>query len=327
MVVAFGQIFPRALLALPRLGCINLHASLLPRHRGAAPIQAAIAAGDERDRSHARCGWRQALDTGPILLQERDADRRRRDGGRARGAAGRARRRARAARPSRGSRAARWRRGRRTTRWPPTRRGSTSATRASTGRSPAAALDRKLRAFNAVAGPRRPRCAASRSSSCAPRPARRAVGRGRRARSSSGSARRTRGRRGGGTALGRRVAASWTARALGRRFLRRRAAGAGRTLRLDRGDRRDAEARGSGRGGVVTRPATARPGGASRRRAAPQDSVRADAARVLERTLAVARAGRRLPRAAMARVRRRATWVCCASWCSAPCAGCAASTT
>jgi methionyl-tRNA formyltransferase len=46
VVVAFGQIFPRRLLALPQLGCINVHASLLPRWRGAAPIQAAIAAGD-----------------------------------------------------------------------------------------------------------------------------------------------------------------------------------------------------------------------------------------------------------------------------------------
>ncbi|HEX4952965.1 MAG TPA: methionyl-tRNA formyltransferase [Thermoanaerobaculia bacterium] len=46
VVVAFGQIFPRRLLAIPRLGCVNVHASLLPRWRGAAPIQAAIAAGD-----------------------------------------------------------------------------------------------------------------------------------------------------------------------------------------------------------------------------------------------------------------------------------------
>ena len=44
VVVAFGQLFPPALLDLPRLGCVNLHASLLPRWRGAAPIQAAIAA-------------------------------------------------------------------------------------------------------------------------------------------------------------------------------------------------------------------------------------------------------------------------------------------
>src|SRR6185295_7290782 len=48
VVVAFGQIFPRALLDLPAHGCINLHASLLPRWRGASPIQAAVAAGDAR---------------------------------------------------------------------------------------------------------------------------------------------------------------------------------------------------------------------------------------------------------------------------------------
>jgi methionyl-tRNA formyltransferase len=47
VVVAYGQILPRELLRLPRLGCINIHASLLPRWRGAAPIQRAILAGDE----------------------------------------------------------------------------------------------------------------------------------------------------------------------------------------------------------------------------------------------------------------------------------------
>ena len=46
VVVAYGQILPRELLRLPRLGCINIHASLLPRWRGAAPIQRAILAGD-----------------------------------------------------------------------------------------------------------------------------------------------------------------------------------------------------------------------------------------------------------------------------------------
>ncbi len=46
VVVAYGQILPREVLQLPRLGCINLHASLLPRWRGAAPIQRAILAGD-----------------------------------------------------------------------------------------------------------------------------------------------------------------------------------------------------------------------------------------------------------------------------------------
>jgi methionyl-tRNA formyltransferase len=68
VVVAFGQIFPKALLALPRLGCINLHASLLPRHRGAAPIQAAIAAGDA-ETGVTTMRMEAGLDTGPILLQ------------------------------------------------------------------------------------------------------------------------------------------------------------------------------------------------------------------------------------------------------------------
>lgn len=68
VVVAFGQIFPRRLLALPRLGCVNLHASLLPRYRGAAPIQAAIAAGDAvTGVTTMRMQWE--LDAGPILLE------------------------------------------------------------------------------------------------------------------------------------------------------------------------------------------------------------------------------------------------------------------
>jgi methionyl-tRNA formyltransferase len=69
VVVAFGQIFPRDLLALPRLGCVNLHASLLPRWRGAAPIQAAIAAGDERTGVTTML-MEAGLDTGPMLLRE-----------------------------------------------------------------------------------------------------------------------------------------------------------------------------------------------------------------------------------------------------------------
>jgi methionyl-tRNA formyltransferase len=69
VVVAFGQIFPRALLDLPRHGCINLHASLLPRWRGASPIQAAMAAGDART-GVATMRMEEGLDTGPILLEE-----------------------------------------------------------------------------------------------------------------------------------------------------------------------------------------------------------------------------------------------------------------
>lgn len=69
VVVAFGQIFPRALLDLPRYGCVNLHASLLPRWRGASPIQAAVAAGDARTGVTTML-MEAGLDTGPILLEE-----------------------------------------------------------------------------------------------------------------------------------------------------------------------------------------------------------------------------------------------------------------
>lgn len=67
VVVAFGQLFPRALLELPRYGCINLHASLLPRWRGAAPIQAAIAAGDPVTGVTTMI-MEEGLDSGPMLL-------------------------------------------------------------------------------------------------------------------------------------------------------------------------------------------------------------------------------------------------------------------
>jgi methionyl-tRNA formyltransferase len=69
VVVAFGQIFPRDLLSLPRLGCVNVHASLLPRWRGAAPIQAAIASGDARTGVTTML-MEAGLDTGPMLLEE-----------------------------------------------------------------------------------------------------------------------------------------------------------------------------------------------------------------------------------------------------------------
>lgn len=70
VVVAFGQIFPRALLELPRRGCVNLHASLLPRWRGAAPIQAAIRAGDSASGVTTMV-MEAGLDSGPILLERR----------------------------------------------------------------------------------------------------------------------------------------------------------------------------------------------------------------------------------------------------------------
>jgi len=68
VVVAFGQIFPQKLLDLPRLGCVNLHGSLLPRFRGAAPIQAAIAEGVE-ETGVTTMRMEAGLDSGPILLQ------------------------------------------------------------------------------------------------------------------------------------------------------------------------------------------------------------------------------------------------------------------
>jgi len=70
VVVAYGLILPRRVLVVPRLGCWNVHASLLPRWRGAAPIQRAILAGDTEtgvDLMQMEAG----LDTGPILLERR----------------------------------------------------------------------------------------------------------------------------------------------------------------------------------------------------------------------------------------------------------------
>ena len=70
VVVAYGLILPRKVLAIPRLGCWNVHASLLPRWRGAAPIQRALLAGDAEtgvDLMQMEAG----LDTGPVLLEKR----------------------------------------------------------------------------------------------------------------------------------------------------------------------------------------------------------------------------------------------------------------
>jgi methionyl-tRNA formyltransferase len=68
VVMAYGQILPKAVLQTPRLACLNLHASLLPRWRGAAPIQAAIAAGDA-ETGITVMYMDEGLDTGDILLQ------------------------------------------------------------------------------------------------------------------------------------------------------------------------------------------------------------------------------------------------------------------
>ncbi len=67
VVAAYGLILPPAVLALPRLGCLNIHASLLPRWRGAAPIQRAILAGDG-ETGVCIMQMEAGLDTGPVLL-------------------------------------------------------------------------------------------------------------------------------------------------------------------------------------------------------------------------------------------------------------------
>ncbi len=67
VVAAYGQILPRTVLELPRLGCLNLHASLLPRHRGASPVQASILEGDPETGVTAMY-VDEGLDTGDILL-------------------------------------------------------------------------------------------------------------------------------------------------------------------------------------------------------------------------------------------------------------------
>jgi methionyl-tRNA formyltransferase len=80
VVMAYGQILPRAVLDLPTIACLNLHASLLPRYRGAAPIQAAIEAGD-KESGVTVMYMAEGLDTGDILLEQRVRLRRRETGG------------------------------------------------------------------------------------------------------------------------------------------------------------------------------------------------------------------------------------------------------
>jgi methionyl-tRNA formyltransferase len=70
VVAAYGQILPKRILDLPRLGCLNIHASVLPRHRGASPIHAAILAGDA-ESGVTIMQMDEGLDTGPILRIER----------------------------------------------------------------------------------------------------------------------------------------------------------------------------------------------------------------------------------------------------------------
>src|SRR5437870_7588842 len=80
VVMAYGQILPRDVLEIPKVACLNLHASLLPRWSGAAPIQAAIAAGDSQTGITVMY-MDEGLDTGDILL-ERTIDIRRDESGR-----------------------------------------------------------------------------------------------------------------------------------------------------------------------------------------------------------------------------------------------------
>jgi len=68
VVVAYGRILPRAVLEAPRLGCVNVHASLLPRWRGAAPIQWAVARGDA-ETGVCLMQMDEGLDTGPVLAR------------------------------------------------------------------------------------------------------------------------------------------------------------------------------------------------------------------------------------------------------------------
>lgn len=70
VVVAYGRILPWELLAIPPRGCLNVHMSLLPRYRGAAPVQWALARG-ERETGVTTMLMEEGLDTGPILLQRR----------------------------------------------------------------------------------------------------------------------------------------------------------------------------------------------------------------------------------------------------------------
>jgi methionyl-tRNA formyltransferase len=70
IVVAYGLILPPGVLASPRLGCVNIHASLLPRWRGAAPIQRALLAGDEIT-GVSLMQMEQGLDTGPVFATQR----------------------------------------------------------------------------------------------------------------------------------------------------------------------------------------------------------------------------------------------------------------
>jgi len=69
VVVAYGQLLPKEILETPKYGCMNIHASLLPRWRGAAPIQRAILAGDKQT-GVGIMQMNEGLDTGDVLLEK-----------------------------------------------------------------------------------------------------------------------------------------------------------------------------------------------------------------------------------------------------------------
>ncbi len=69
IVAAYGQILTKEILEVPKFGCLNIHASLLPRWRGAAPIERAIIAGDN-ETGITIMQMNEGLDTGDILLKE-----------------------------------------------------------------------------------------------------------------------------------------------------------------------------------------------------------------------------------------------------------------
>jgi methionyl-tRNA formyltransferase len=80
IIVAYGRILPAAMLAIPRLGFVNVHASLLPRHRGAAPVQAALLAGDA-ESGVVTMRVVEELDAGPLYLARHVAIRPAEDAG------------------------------------------------------------------------------------------------------------------------------------------------------------------------------------------------------------------------------------------------------
>ena len=147
VVMAYGQILPREVLEIPKIACLNLHASILPRWRGAAPIQAAIAAGD-RETGVTVMYMDEGLDTGDILLEKKIGIARTETGGSLHDRLAEIAPEA----LSEAIFAPRERKGtshfRKRTNLQPTRRNSNANTGASIGRESADVIERKIRAFN-----------------------------------------------------------------------------------------------------------------------------------------------------------------------------------